>query len=300
MLHLLSLGEAYGYEIVTTLTERTNGGLEVTDGTLYPVLYRLERAGFVGVRWETPQRGVPRKYYRLTEAGQAELARLTPRVEHVRRAPWPAFFASNRRQHERRPGATSNQRRRCGCRATPELRAQVAMELRSHIAERVEHGQTVEEALQQLGDPVVLAESYLAAVPLIPASFWRRAAARMLDFLFCVVAFAPLAWFLFRTDRHLSWWSLRCRWPACGVGVYPLLAEYDFGKTMGKHLMGLRVVRESGARISFGQSVVRQLPMLPAGVVDRRALRARLQNSISAPLSSFRRRASSWPRRNQS
>ena len=77
VLHLLSRGEAYGYEIVTTLTERTNGGLEVTDGTLYPVLYRLERAGFVAVRWETPQRGVPRKYYRLTEAGHAELASLT-------------------------------------------------------------------------------------------------------------------------------------------------------------------------------------------------------------------------------
>lgn len=77
VLHLLSHGEAYGYEIVTALTERTNGGLEVTDGTLYPVLYRLERAGFVAIRWETPQRGVPRKYYRLTEAGQAELARLT-------------------------------------------------------------------------------------------------------------------------------------------------------------------------------------------------------------------------------
>ncbi len=77
VLHLLSLGEAYGYEIVTALTQRTDGSLEVSDGTLYPVLYRLERGGFVAVRWETPQRGVPRKYYRLTEAGQAELARLT-------------------------------------------------------------------------------------------------------------------------------------------------------------------------------------------------------------------------------
>ena len=76
VLHLLSLGEAYGYEIVTTLTARTNGSLEVTDGTLYPVLYRLERAGFVGVRWETPARGVPRKYYQLTKSGRAELARL--------------------------------------------------------------------------------------------------------------------------------------------------------------------------------------------------------------------------------
>ena len=77
VLHLLSLGEAYGYEIVSTLTARTDGSLEVTDGTLYPVLYRLERGGFVAIRWETPQRGVPRKYYRLTKAGEAELARLT-------------------------------------------------------------------------------------------------------------------------------------------------------------------------------------------------------------------------------
>ena len=76
VLHLLAPGEAYGYEIVSKLTAETNGALEVTDGTLYPVLYRLERAGLVSVRWETPERGVPRKYYRLTEAGYAELARL--------------------------------------------------------------------------------------------------------------------------------------------------------------------------------------------------------------------------------
>ena len=77
VLRLLAPGEAYGYEIVTKLTARTNGSLGVTDGTLYPVLYRLERAGFVSVRWETPERGVPRKYYRLTGEGKAELARLT-------------------------------------------------------------------------------------------------------------------------------------------------------------------------------------------------------------------------------
>jgi len=77
VLHLLEPGESYGYEIVTKVTEQTNGALGLTDGTLYPVLYRLERAGFVAVRWETPERGVPRKYYRLTDAGRAELAQLT-------------------------------------------------------------------------------------------------------------------------------------------------------------------------------------------------------------------------------
>src|SRR4249920_2134461 len=75
VLHVLSWGEAYGYEIVTKLTDQTNGALEVTDGTLYPVLYRLEAAGLVDVRWETLKRGVPRKYYQLTKVGRAELAR---------------------------------------------------------------------------------------------------------------------------------------------------------------------------------------------------------------------------------
>jgi PadR family transcriptional regulator PadR len=76
VLHLLKPGEAYGYDIVSRMTTETDGALTVTDGTLYPVLYRLERAGFVDVRWDTPERGVPRKYYRLTPAGHAELAQL--------------------------------------------------------------------------------------------------------------------------------------------------------------------------------------------------------------------------------
>lgn len=97
MLHLLSSGEAYGYEIVTKLTERTSGALEVTDGTLYPVLYRLENAGFVTTRWETPQRGVPRKYYRLTDVGRAELERMTRE--------WTAFADAMTRLIRQRPEA---------------------------------------------------------------------------------------------------------------------------------------------------------------------------------------------------
>lgn len=76
VLHLLKPGEAYGYDIVSKLAAETDGVLAVTDGTLYPVLYRLERAGCVQVRWDTPERGVPRKYYRLTPAGRDELAQL--------------------------------------------------------------------------------------------------------------------------------------------------------------------------------------------------------------------------------
>lgn len=75
LLRLLARREMYGYELVTALREHSDGGLEVKDGTLYPVLYRLEEAGFVEPYWETRERGVPRKYYRLTEEGEEESRR---------------------------------------------------------------------------------------------------------------------------------------------------------------------------------------------------------------------------------
>jgi uncharacterized RDD family membrane protein YckC len=149
------------------------------------------------------------------------------------------------------------------------LRTQVEMELRSHIAERVEHGQTVEEALRHLGDPIVLAESYLAAIPLVAAPFWPRAAARLIDacgvlvlIAMPIIAFVALT--LWRGQGFLIPIAILFTIFAVSIlgALYPVIAEYRYGKTVGKHLMGLRVVRESGARISFGQSVVRQLPML--------------------------------------
>jgi PadR family transcriptional regulator PadR len=76
LLTLLEERERYGYEIVSEIETRSGGRLEVRDGTLYPVLYRLEEAGFVEPRWETQERGVPRKYYRITDDGQEESRKL--------------------------------------------------------------------------------------------------------------------------------------------------------------------------------------------------------------------------------
>ena len=46
-----------------------------------------------------------------------------------------------------------------------------------------------------------------------------------------------------------------------GFGLYTIVAEHWLGFTLGKRALGLRVVRESGAPIGLGQSIVRQLPM---------------------------------------
>jgi PadR family transcriptional regulator, regulatory protein PadR len=83
LLKLLSERQMYGYELVATLENRTGPAFKIKEGTLYPVLYRLENAGFLETRWETLDRGVPRKYYALTYSGEQQLEKL--------RTEWKSF-----------------------------------------------------------------------------------------------------------------------------------------------------------------------------------------------------------------
>jgi PadR family transcriptional regulator, regulatory protein PadR len=75
LLRLLAERDRYGYELTAEMAERSEGTFELKEGTLYPVLYRLENAGLVEPYWETQSRGVPRKYYRITKEGREELNR---------------------------------------------------------------------------------------------------------------------------------------------------------------------------------------------------------------------------------
>jgi PadR family transcriptional regulator, regulatory protein PadR len=74
VLAILAEGDSYGYAILQRVRELSQGELEWTDGMLYPVLHRLERAGFVEARWEKADTGRRRKYYRVTKAGREQLA----------------------------------------------------------------------------------------------------------------------------------------------------------------------------------------------------------------------------------
>jgi uncharacterized RDD family membrane protein YckC len=143
-------------------------------------------------------------------------------------------------------------------------RDQIAMELRGLIDERLERGQSMEEVQRQLGDPLVLADSYLSALPLEPATFFSRVWAKLLDagfFVALAVVLACTAWFTL--PREVSPFVVAAVVVACSFGfaIYTIVSERRSGQTMGKRIMGLRAVRESGARIGLGQAVVRQLPM---------------------------------------
>jgi PadR family transcriptional regulator, regulatory protein PadR len=75
LLQLLAERAMYGYELSSELRSRSAGLFELKEGSLYPVLYRLEEAGAVTTEWLTPERGVPRKYYVITESGRTDLTR---------------------------------------------------------------------------------------------------------------------------------------------------------------------------------------------------------------------------------
>lgn len=66
-------GEMYGYQIVKEIERRSEGFFALKEGTLYPILHRLERQGLLSARWETMPSGSERRYYALTARGRRTL-----------------------------------------------------------------------------------------------------------------------------------------------------------------------------------------------------------------------------------
>src|SRR5690242_473077 len=82
ILALLEEKSRHGYEIGKLIAERSEGVLRFHVASLYPLLYRLERRGWIKGEWE-PAGGRRRRYYRLTHTGRKVLAE--------QRSRWRAF-----------------------------------------------------------------------------------------------------------------------------------------------------------------------------------------------------------------
>lgn len=74
VLSILDEGESYGYAIQKRIDELSGGEMEWTDGMLYPLLHRLDRLGYVEARWDAPEGGRRRRYYRITSEGRKALS----------------------------------------------------------------------------------------------------------------------------------------------------------------------------------------------------------------------------------
>lgn len=80
ILHIISRGEIYASDM---LNELTSAKIIVVEGTLYPLLTRLRKAGLLEYKWVESTSGPPRKYYTLTEKGQLFLDQLNETWENL-------------------------------------------------------------------------------------------------------------------------------------------------------------------------------------------------------------------------
>jgi PadR family transcriptional regulator, regulatory protein PadR len=78
----------HGYEIACEIERRSSGAVSFQPASLYPVLYRLERKGWIAGKWVEKPSQRRRRYYRLTPAGRKQLA--------SQRTSWSAFLAGFR------------------------------------------------------------------------------------------------------------------------------------------------------------------------------------------------------------
>lgn len=77
VLKLLLGEEKYGYQLISELGKYNNGMFSMKEGTLYPILYRLEDDGLVSSRWSEPKgKEVSRKYYSISDTGRQTLSEL--------------------------------------------------------------------------------------------------------------------------------------------------------------------------------------------------------------------------------
>ena len=72
ILAVVAAGPAHGYAIIEELTLRSRGTFALPEGTVYPALHRLERAGLLASGWSSAS-GRKRRVYKLTARGRRRL-----------------------------------------------------------------------------------------------------------------------------------------------------------------------------------------------------------------------------------
>ena len=74
VLAILARAADYGYRIVRRINDESDGQFRWREGTIYPILHKLEKEGRVETEWQIAETGRRRKYYHITESGREALA----------------------------------------------------------------------------------------------------------------------------------------------------------------------------------------------------------------------------------
>ena len=83
ILKILALEPMHGWAISQRLRQVSRGALQVSDGSLYPALHKLEQDGWIQAEWRTSELGRRAKFYQLTRPGRKQLERESANWERL-------------------------------------------------------------------------------------------------------------------------------------------------------------------------------------------------------------------------
>jgi transcriptional regulator len=83
LLKILALEPLHGFAISQRLKQVSGEILQVSDGSLYPSLHKLEQEGWITAEWKTSELGRRAKFYSLTRLGRGQLAKETANWERL-------------------------------------------------------------------------------------------------------------------------------------------------------------------------------------------------------------------------
>lgn len=86
ILRTISLGPTHGWAIAKRIQQVSREVLQVTQGSLYPALHRLEQQGWIEAEWRESGTGRDAKFYSLTEAGRTQLEKELAQWERLSEA----------------------------------------------------------------------------------------------------------------------------------------------------------------------------------------------------------------------
>ena len=156
-------------------------------------------------------------------------------------------------------------------------RDRIAMELRSHLEERIAAGAPADDAVARMGAAEEVAREYLAEVDFTDATVLERTGAFILDVALGVMVLSPGwigLWFLFTRMRDVEslmaipvfpvafFFSVVVLAVAILSIIYFPIMEAIYGHTLGKRLVGIYVTREGGEAVGWVPAILRRLPFL--------------------------------------
>jgi transcriptional regulator len=83
LLKIVALGPLHGWAIAQRLKQVSGEVLQVSDGSLYPALHKLEQRGWIAAEWRRSENNRRARYYTLTRAGRRHLNRETSEWERL-------------------------------------------------------------------------------------------------------------------------------------------------------------------------------------------------------------------------